>query len=402
MSEWNNRVRIILKQPGFAGVLASAFVLGIGYSFVSPFLSLWGTKEIGLSARSFGFYMTAMSLSAVVVGTALARWSDTRLSRKVVLLLGAAGGVLGYATYAFVHDAAVLVTVACTLLALAALCFSQLFAFTREHYYDAPIPGLAPGFLLSVVRVCFSFAWTAGPTVGAWMMIQFGFRGLFLGAAALYLLFLLGVWKWVPYERHASSAAATRRHEPVWRILTRGDVFAIFAAFLLIYGAHTLNMMNLPLMITDDLRGTGRDVGIAFGVGPLVEIPLMLWFGLLAGRGHSLALLRWGGVLTVLYFALLHLAQEPWHVWVAQVLHGTSFAIISNVGILFIQDRIPDQPGLATTVFANAANIGNLAGFLAFSAWADPLGHRNVFLVSAVMTVGMAAIFLLYRPRPAD
>jgi MFS transporter, SET family, sugar efflux transporter len=398
MTEAIARTKLILKIPGFAGLLGCAFALGVGYSFVSPFLSLWGTQEIGLQPRAFGLFMTVTTLSAIIVATTLARWSDTHVPRKVMLLFGASGGVLGYTGYALVRDPRVLVAIGSTLLAVAAVCFSQLFAHTRERFFDTDIPGVPGGFLTSVVRVCFSLAWTAGPSVGAWMLVEFGFRGLFLGAAALFLVFLIGVACFVPHDPRPPHAHAAKR-EPVWRVLTRGDLFALFVAFLLIFAAHTINIMNLPLVITKLLGGTGRDVGIAFGVGPLAEIPLMLWFGLLAARGHQLALIRIGAASTVLYFILLTFAQAPWHVFPLQILHGLSFAIISNVAILFFQDLVPGQPGLATTVFTNAANVGNLVGYFGFGTLAQPVGHRGMFLVSATLTAVTLAIVLLYRPR---
>jgi SET family sugar efflux transporter-like MFS transporter len=398
MSGWLTRGRAILAQPGFAGLLASAWVLGVGSSFVAPFLSLWGTREVGMRPVVFGMFMTVTTLSAIIVATTLARWSDTHVPRKVMLLLGGCGGTLGYLGYAFVRDPRVLVVIGCTTLALGALSFSQLFAYTREHYFDAEIPGIPPGFLMSVVRVCFSFAWTAGPSVGAWMKEAFGFTGLFVGAATLYGIYTFNIARFVRYEPRSEHVRAAVR-EPVWRVLTRGDVLAVFLSFLMIYAAHTMNAMNLPLMLVNDLHAPQTDVGIAFGVGPLVEIPLMLWFGHLAARGHSLALIRIGGLSTVLYFVLLNRAQEPWHVFCAQALHGMSFAIISNVGILFFQNLVPGQPGLATTVFANAANVGNLVGFFAFGSLVQPFGHRGLFLASAALTAGMAAIMMAYRPR---
>jgi SET family sugar efflux transporter-like MFS transporter len=398
MAGWASRARVILRQPGFAGLLGSALAVGFGSSFVGPFLSLWGTKAVRLSERGFGMYMTVTTLCAIFVATTLARWSDTHLPRKLMLLLGGIGGVLGYASYAQIRDPRILLLIGCTALALAALCFSQLFAYTREHFYDAHIPGVPPGFLMSVVRVCFSVAWTTGPSIAAWVMVAYGFRGVFLGAAGFYLLFVIGMAVYAKYEPRPHHVRMAVR-EPVWRILTRGDLLAVFVAFLLIYAAHTMNAMNLPLMITNVLGGTGRDVGIAFGIGPLAEVPLMLWFGHLASRGHSLALLRFGGVSTVIYFLLLHQVQAPWQVFLAQVLHGTSFAIISNVGIMFFQDLVPGQPGLATTVFANAANAGNLLGFFSFGTLVQPLGNRGVFLASATFTFGMAATLFLYRPR---
>lgn len=398
MTDIAARAKQILQQPGFAGLLGATFVFGIGHSFVSPFLSLWGTQEVGMRPLAFGIFMTVTSLSGIVVATTLARLSDTRLPRKIVLLLGAAGGALGYTGYALVRDPLVLMIIGATLIALAAACFSQLFAHTRERYFHVPIEGVPPGYLMSVVRVCFSLAWTAGPSVGAWVMVHHGFRGLFLGAAALFALFFVGILRSVPLERKPPQARAAGR-ESVWRVLTRGDVFALFAAFLLIFAAHTINMMNLPLVITKLLGGSGRDVGITFGIGPLTEIPLMLWFGLLAARGHTLGLIRFGAAATVLYFLLLLFAREPWQVFPMQMLHGLSFAIISNVAILFFQDLLPGQPGLATAIFANAANVGSLTGYFSFGALVGPLGNRGLFVVSAVFTAVTFVIVQLYRPR---
>src|SRR5689334_17161090 len=78
------------------GLLAGAFALGLASSFVIPFLSLWGTRAIGMTPFEFGMFMTTTSFGAVVWSTLLARWSDTRAARRTVLLLAAAGGALGY------------------------------------------------------------------------------------------------------------------------------------------------------------------------------------------------------------------------------------------------------------------------------------------------------------------
>jgi MFS transporter, SET family, sugar efflux transporter len=388
----------MLRQPGFAGLLGSACALGLGFSFVSPFLSLWGTQEVGLKPMWFGIYMTVTTLAAIVVSTSLARWSDTHLPRKILLMLGGLGGVLGYTGYALVRDPRLLMAIGCTALAVGAVCFSQLFAHVRERFSNVPGLDVNPGFLTSLVRVCFSLAWTAGPSIGAWVMVSYGFRGLFLGAAALYLVFLVGVIRFVPLERRPPHALAAVR-QPVWRVLTRGDMFAVFVAFLLVFAAHAVNTMNLPLMLTHVLGANGRELGIVYGIGPVVELPLMLWFGHLASRGHQLALIRLGAAVTVLYFLGVSVAQEPWHVFPVQVLSGMSFAIMTNVAILFFQDLVPGEPGLATTIFANAGNVGNLIGYLCFGALVEAVGNRGVFFVSATLATATLVILLLFRAR---
>lgn len=391
--------RLILRQPSFAGLLAANFALGMAYSFVIPFMSMWGTLNIGMSAPLFGIFMTTTSLSAVVLSTVLARWSDSHLARKTLLIVGGIGGVLGYVGYAFVRDPLLLVIIGSTALAVASVNFSQLFSLVRETFDGTDTPGIEPSFLVSVTRVCFSIAWTVGPAIGAWMMAAFSYRGVFLGAAALYMLFLVGVLLFIPYQaRTAAHRNAARL--PVWRVLLRSDILSSFVAFALVFAAHTMNMMNLPLTVTKLLGGSARDLGIIFGVGPVVEIPLMLWFGHLAARGHQLLLIRAGAAATVAYFFALSFASEPWHIYLIQVLSGVSFAILTNVTILFYQDLLPGQAGLATTIFSNSSNLGSLLGYFGFGTLVERVGHRGVFTMCGYMTIVTLIILLLFRHRP--
>ncbi len=393
---------MILRRPGLAGLLLATFALGLAYSFVLPLLSLWGTRHVGMSVRFFGFFMVVTTLSATVLSTVLARWSDTHVTRKTMLLFGGTGGLLGYGGYAFVTNPYGLMAIGSTVLALGSVCFSQLFAYVRESFPAAKNgeDDLSPAFLMSVVRVCFSFAWTAGPALGAGMATAYGFRTVFLGAAALYLVFLVGVACFVRFCPHPPSAASAPR-APIWQVLARPDIAAVFIAFLLFFAAHAMNMLNLPLMITESLGGTKQHVGIVFGIGPAAEVPLMLWFGILAARGHQLALIRLGAIASLAYFVLLGFVDAPWHIYPLQILAGTAFAILTNVAILFYQDLLPGQTGLATSLFGNAMNIGNLAGYLCFGELVGIVGQHRISVLASGLAVVTVVVLLLYRQRPA-
>ena len=390
------RSRVVLRQPNFVGLLVATVALGMAFSFVIPFLSMWGTQEIKMRPFVFGAFMMVTSLSAIILTTALARWSDTHVSRKTMLILGGSGGAFGYCGYAFVRDPAVLIVIGSTCLALASVCFSQLFAYVRES--TAAETANDRSFRMSLVRVSFSVAWTVGPAIGAAMMARFGFRGVFLGAAGLYLLFLAGVLRFVPFEKR-TQAMRTAVRQPVWQVLTRGDIGACFAAFMLFFAAQTIHMMNLPLLVTNVLHGTPGDLGIMFGIGPVVEIPLMLWFSHLAARGHQLRLIRIGALVPVIYFLVLLLVRAPWQIYPLQILHGVIFAIMSNVAIVFFQDLVPGQPGLATTIFGNASSGGNIAGYFCFGAVLEALSSHGVVYVCAGLSACTLVILLLYRHR---
>lgn len=402
MTSWARHTRHLFRHPGFAGFLAATFALGMGFSFVFPFLSLWGTSAVGFSPWQFGLFMMATSLSGISLTTLLARWSDTRVPRKVLLLVGGAAGALGYTGFAVIRDPFWLVVIGVTLIALASVCFSQLFATARDWFARDGEVTAEVAITLSIVRVCFSFAWTAGPALGAAIMARYDFTGLFVGAASLYVVFFFGVWRFVPFQRRAATVATAVARVSVWRTLRRPDLAGYFGAFVLVFAAFAINMMNLPLAVTHLLGGTAGDLGLVFGIGPLVEIPLMLWFGQLAARGHQLSLIRLGGLSSALYFILLLFTTQVWHVCLIQTLSGMSFAILANVAIGFFQDLLPDQPGLATTVFANSSSLGNLLGYLGFGALATPLGPRGLFATCALSAVVACTALFWLRPRHVE
>jgi len=371
----------------------------MAFSFFAPFISTWGTEEVGMSPSSFSLFMTCTSLAAICCGTILGRLSDTILARRTVLLVGATGGSLGYLGYAFIRDPMLLGLTGCTILALASGCFSQLFAHVREEYRNPVGGGVEPGMLMSVVRVSFSFAWTVGPAAGSVFLVAFGFEGLFTAAAALWLVFLCGVIFFVPHRPRPSKALRVKT-DSIWKTFRRADVLISFIAFAFLLGSQSINMMNLPLAIIHTLHGTERDFGIVFGIGPLVEVPMMLWFGHLSSRGYQMRLIRLGFILSVFYFVCLSLATEPWHVYILQVLSGTIISISSNVAIVFFQDLLPSQPGLATALFSNSQAVGNLLGVLSFGFLVEGVGNRGVFMVCAGLSVVALALILLYRKKP--
>ena len=399
-SRFASTTRSICRQPKFPGLLGATVSLGMAFSFFAPFISTWGTEAVGMSPRAFSLYMTCTSLCAILCGTLMGRLSDTHLVRRHVLLVAAAGGALGYLAYAFMRNPCHLALIGCTVLAVSSGAFSQLFAHVREEYRK-PLDGdgLDPGLIMSVVRICFSFAWTVGPALGAVVLVAFGFEGLFSAAAVLWGLFLVGVIFFVPYRARPKITAATKI-DSVWHTFRRPDIVLCSVSFAALFAAQSINMMNLPLAIVHTLGGTPHDFGIVFGIGPLVEIPMMLWFGHLASRGYQLHLIRFGFILAVMYFGGLSLATHPWHVYLLQIISGLMVSISSNVAIVFFQDLLPSQPGLATALFANSQAAGNLLGMLSFGFLVEGFGHRGVFMACAGMAVlGFVLILQYRRPR---
>lgn len=373
----------------------SNLVLGMAYSFVAPFYSMFGTIEVGMPNWVFGVFMTVTSLSGIVITTFLSRWSDTRISRRAILLLACVCGIAGYTGYAYVRNVVWLTVIGSLALGVSSITFAQLFAYQREFLTRHGVPDKEAPLYMNIFRLLFSLAWTIGPAVAAWVMVKYSYEGIFLACAAMFFLLLVIVWRYIPARPATAAALATRI--PLRQVLRRPDLLCYFAAFVLVFICVTMGMMNLPLLILKTLAGTEQQVGIAFSVAPFFELPLMFWFGLIASRSHPGRLIRIGMIIAVAYYALLFFVAQPWHIYPLQILSAAMIAVVSGIAITFFQSYIPDQPGTATNLYTTANRIGSTIGYLCFGTLATSIGYRAIFLVCAVLCA--AAFLLLWLSR---
>ena len=388
--------RTILRHRGFMVLLGCNVLVGLAFSFVGPFLSLFATQEVGMSQFAYGAFMVGLSLSAIASSTVLARWSDTRLSRRTVLLLGGFTGAAGYVGFAFVRDVTWLIVIGCVPLAVASITFSQLFAHARDLLERSAVPPNETPLYMNVFRLAFALAWTVGPAAASWVMMLDRFRGTFLVAALCFLLFALAVVFLVPATPPSATARAAAAKLPLRRVLARPDVLAYFVGFALLFASSTMAMANLPLLVTQTLGGTARDVGIVYSVAPFFELPFMFYLGLLATKSDQARLIRFAVVMSVAYYTLLALVRAPWHIYPLQILSAAITAVIGGIAITFFQNFLPDQAGTATNLYTNAARFGSTAGYLMFGAVAEAWGNRAVFWICTLLCAVALALLTAF------
>lgn len=392
-------VRTVLGRREFAAVLLCNLLLGLAYSLVVPYLSMFGTMEVGMSPLVFGLFMTSTTVAGVVISTGLAHWSDTHWPRRTVLIIGTAAGALGYGGYAVLRDPWLLTLDGVLLLGLSSVCFSQLFAHARDELARFNVPPAEVPLYMNVFRLCFALAWTIGPAAASWILGWWSYEGIFGGCAALFVLLLVLVVLEVPARAHPPEAAAAGAG--MWTALRQPVVQAHFAAFTLVFASSTMAMMNLPLLVLHDLGGTARQVGIAYSVAPVFEIPFLAYAGLLATKGRQAQLIRRAFLLAVAYYGLLGAVGAPWQVYPLQVVSAAIVAVTTGVAITFFQDFLPGLAGTATNLYSNASRAGAMAGYLLFGVLAQTAGHRMVFVVCAGFSAIGLVLLLLNRPDRA-
>ncbi len=381
---------VLLGEAGLRALLAGCVLLGLSSSFVMPYMSMFGTLEVGMSLPLFSAFMTITMLSNVLISSLLARWSDRLRSRRAVLLLGASAGALGYVGYAFLREVWQLLLVGTSLLGVASLTFSQLFAHARECLDRSRVPATDAPLYMNAFRMAFAAAWTLGPALAAVALGELGFRGLFLCAAGFYLGFALVIYWFVPAGYPGAAALAPKvsaAPATLSNLWANPNLLGWFAAFVFMFAAQSISMSNMSLYVLRELGGTETQVGVIFGLAPVFEVPCMLYLGLLATRVDSAHLIRAAMAIAALYFGCLSLVNAPWHIYPLQLLSAIVVAIISGIAITFFQNKLPGQFGAATNLYMNATRFGSTSGFLLFGSVASRFGHRGAYVVCSLLAL---------------
>ncbi|WP_404425512.1 sugar efflux transporter [Nibricoccus sp. IMCC34717] len=395
------RSRPVLANRELWPLFALNLLLGLGYSFVGPFLSLFGTIEVGMSPFAYGVFMMVNAIGGIVIGTGVAHYSDTHWSRRSTLITGSIAGAVGYALFAFVRSVPLLTVIGAFVIGLSSITFSQLFAYARERIGHLRLPESEAAFFMNVFRMFFALSWTISPAIASWILVHGSFEVLFLCAAAIFLGFTGVTLRWV--DSVPPSAASHGREGGSWRYLTRPDMAAHFAAFVAFFCAATMGMANLPLLILKTLQGEETQIGIAYSVAPIFELPFMLYFGWLATKRDAAGLIRIGLGLAIAYYALLAVVQAPWQVYPVQIVSAAVTAVTAGVAITYFQSHLPKHPGMATNLYATAQRIGSTAGYFAFGTVAQAHGHRAVFVLCAGLgALAFALMFVGVRAGPED
>ncbi|RTR33898.1 MFS transporter [Robertmurraya yapensis] len=386
------KILYIWKIPSFPVLFLINTIFGLSMSFFAPFSSLFGIDEVGMSNASFGIFMTVMAIGGVTISSYIAKRSDTKTSRRKLLMITSITGVLGYTSFAFIRDYFTLMVVAFILLGTTAAAVPQLWAYARDALKAAEVPGKDTPFIMNVLRMFFALAWTVGPALGAWLLVAVDFKGLFLFAAAGYFLaFLTIVFSLKELEQQPSVAKASLA---VKNHITKPHIFAYLAAALLLSAATSIHMLNVPQLVTKVLGGTEMDVGVIFSVPPIFEVPFMIILGIIAIKMDNGLLVKIGFGIAFIYFLLFSFVSETWQIYPLQILSAAQVSITSGIAVSYFQDFIPEAQGTATTLYMNATQIGQTVGYLLFGFLSEFIHYDSIVLIYALL-VGIGLLFLV-------
>lgn len=388
-------------NPIFAAFLLIAFLSGIAGALLAPTLSLFLTTEVKVRPMWVGLFYTVNAIVGIAVSFLLAKRSDSRGDRRMLILVCCLMAVGNCLLFAFNRDYLTLISAGVLLSAIANTAMPQIFALARE-YADSSAREVV--MFSSVMRAQLSLAWVIGPPLSFTLALNYGFTWMFMIAAATFAICALLVWFTLPSVPRAApvepanvlavTSSAPIAPVSVWR---NRDVRRLFIASMLMWTCNTLYIIDMPLYITADL-GLPEDLaGLLMGTAAGLEIPAMLLAGYYVKRFGKRNMMLFAVAAGILFYAGLVVFKFKLALMVLQLFNAIFIGIIAGIGMLYFQDLMPGRPGAATTLFTNSISTGVILAGVLQGALVENLGHYAVYWLATLLAV--AALWMSARVR---
>lgn len=387
----------LLHIKNYKLFVVNMMLLGMGIAITVPYFVLFATKELGMTTNQFGILLALAAVSQFTVNAIVARFSDTHsINRKVLIISALMMGAISFSIYFYIHNIWLFIIVYAIFQGLFAPAMPQLYASARESINVSSSRNNAK-FANTVLRSMFSFGFLFGPLIGAYLIQFMGYAGLF-GGTVFILLFTLVLqiffYKDLNLSAKEQVGGTANIEKTAPNMLKDKTLFIPFIAFILLHIGQWMYTMNMPLFVTDYLKEQEGYVGTLASLCAGLEVPFMVILGMLSAKLATRTLLIIGGVSGGAFYFSIGVFENIYAMMIGQIFLALFLAILLGLGISYFQDILPDFPGYASTLFANAMVIGQLLGNLLGGAMSHWVGLENVFFVSATsIFIGMILIF---------
>jgi SET family sugar efflux transporter-like MFS transporter len=382
------------RSSFFIALVVVDIFVGLADAISGPYIVLFLVDRAGLGPLGLSAILTVRALGAIAFSTAFGAWVDKKTT-LAPLLLALAGSSVGYALLGFTTSFVALLVIGAVPIAIGAAAFSQSIALVKREFHRSS-PHTA-NRAIGVMRASFSLAWAIGPMIGAILVATTGFRGAFLASAASGVT-ALATLALVRAKPIPADAVHVKRAKPANGGLA---IMLAFAALALFYTAMFLGSIALPIVLTTSLSGTESDVGITMSLCAALEIVVMgalIWRPL--QRGERAAIVA-GFAAFIIYFIALTLARSVGAVFWAQIPRAIGIALVTYLGISFLQSLLPHRAGAAAALFSNSGQLGSVLAALGTGGLAKAFGYESIFIVCAILSAAGLAL-VCFTPAAPD
>lgn len=386
------RLTALFSIPSYGLLFICMLLQGMGVSLSAPFISIYFTEQLGVSVGMFGVFLSVTLVAGIWISMLIGKRSDLGSNRKNIFLFSTLCNALAYGGYLLIDDFTILFIYMTVFTALGAAGMPQLFAIAREAVNKSNFTDYA--FANSTLRSAFSLGFITGPLIGTLLIAAVGFKGIFSGTIVVFLLVSLFVFLFLKSNTEQKSSH-TESMAKSFQLRQNRHVLLPFLILMFMYTAHWMSNLNMALFITNNLGGTTSDVGLISSICAALEIPFMIMLGLLSAKYSNRIIMMWGAILGAAYYLVVIFSGAMWQMLAAQILLAVFVAVISAIGISYIQDLLPSMPGYASTLYSNASTFGRLIGSLVGGGLASIVGYRYSFVFCFILIIASTILLVV-------
>lgn len=165
----------------------------------------------------------------------------------------------------------------------------------------------------------------------------------------------------------APPSGRTASSSKIKELITKREILIFLFIIALISATNKANDAFIGIFIRE-IGGTEAEVGWAWTVGPLSEVPIFALSALLFARFNELILLALASIIYSLRWFLFATTNDPNLIITIQLLHGLSFGLFYMSAVSYIGKIVPPElrasgQGLLSTFAGGVAGIiGSLLG----------------------------------------
>lgn len=366
----------------------------LGFAGLYSMLTFYVTSYLGQSPLYVSIYMVAGVLASMLLAPFLAKYSDRGKSeQKQILFLTSVSGIVSVVIFYFTTNYWVVMAINVSILAIAGSGWSLIVSYSKMQSMQF---GNQANDAVMFNRAMFSLGWCVGPAMGGLVVGQYGFKTLFIVMLVLSSISLLCIYLLPPLEveekAHISEDAKKQS-----RTLTPKAKYLLLA-FLFLNLAMSAAMILIPFHIVS-IGGAEAEAGQAFAIAAFVEIPILIFSARLLNlltHGRLLILIF---AMAILTYSVMGLTTTVYQLFALQVFGGVMVALAVGIGMILIQDTMPDSPAVIMAHYSNMLRLATLLGTGLIGFFVEYFTTANLMMSMSVLPVLGMVVILVYLRR---
>ena len=371
-------------------LVASAFLMDMSFTMITPFLPVYLSSELGAKASEVGMWSGAVfAVTFFVSGLLGPVWGvlADRKSRKLMALRASIGLTISYALCGIVQTPMQLFA-ARFFQGLCAGLYPALLALLA-----ASIPARKTGLSMGLMQGGMTVGAVVGPFVGGVLADYFGMReSFFVASIALGLISLLIGFC---IKEKPRTVKVTSRNWFDWSVLRQPAIFKMLIACAVIHASLFSAQPILPLYIAQ-LQGSMDNIMMLSGtIFSVCAISIMIASPILGAVGQKFGFLK---VLSCsLFFAGLLISAQvlgrtPFEFGVWRFIAGFAIAgLIPLVNSIISTECPPDKKGEVFGFNFLTGHAGMALGPFAAGALSGWFGYQAVIVASGLILFPLIA-----------